>query len=1102
MTMQTKRQAARPHGGPVRWLVLLLCAAVFFSSVSLGRVEMTAKAAGETVTVTVNYVYRSNNAMVAQPYTAQIEKGAAFQKTLQIPQLFNYSVPTDEAVGLGGGIELSKDEASGRVTLIFALDAVDKDVTVTLYYVAGTAKYTVYHYYQNLENDDYAQDPKVVVLTGDIDAYTQAVANNKHGYRCKGVPQTTIAADGSTKVEIYYDREFYTAIFDVNGGINGPEPIYAKYGTTFAAKDINEPKREGYTFLGWQPELEGTVTITDNVTYTAQWLPEKGQADYTIVIWGQNANDDEYSHLDSYEAWGNVGNEISWDENTLISHVHTDDCWDLTCGKETHTHTEACYQCSHTPGHVLRPDCFGLAADLQPVDPNVGYGDNDARTHFEDECDHTDWLGRYDCRGLKQYLKDGSVCQYKNGYRSGYSIAHEYFYFFYLGGQYYEITADQYNAMKSGTGTSVDHGNDTYYVYEGKAKDCTHTHVATCYSCGKEEHKHGTGCGKLTCGQSDTPKRYMRDIRPDDALWKCERSDTVTVDADRSTVLNVYFVRREFTLSFRKASSNSDDYGTIKARWGKNIADEYDAIVKTAGSSFWSENRDAGEPWTNYIGVMPQRNIVYYRYMPGGSGSSTMTYYGEDLNGTYQMIFSLTFAGTDYSVSDEDRYEFEGFTYDHGSENNAPCDGAKFYYRRNSYTLNFYSASNSETDGSESVKYQNPLGQYDYDPTAKPSGVEPDAIFVGWYLNPKRTGERFDLGAHTMPSHDIALYAKWVNGLYTVRTFTDDAMQTLYTYDGYTGVQKDIEKYTLATAPTDPQKDDYTFVGWFYRDGDTEKIFSFTMPITKNYDLYPKFSQPMAVEYTVHYYKEGTTEPVASDETRSVQIGTTVTEKAKMGTQLNLLPEDQRSRYYPTNTGTSEIIHRSGQEITFYYKEAASMRYTVYYRDANGKNLLDPVPKTTEYSTVTEEYVPIPNYAPRQYSITQDLSSDEEQNKIIFIYDPTLTTLTIRKTGWAAIDEGQTFLFTVRGTDENTRDVELTVTVHGNGKTTVAALPVGNYTVTEMTDWSWRYTPEGGAAQTVTAGAEGAELTFANGRTEEKWLDGGAFAVNLFSVTR
>ena len=32
-------------------------------------------------------------------------------------------------------------------------------------------------------------------------------------------------------------------------------------------------------------------------------------------------------------------------------------------------------------------------------------------------------------------------------------------------------------------------------------------------------------------------------------------------------------------------------------------------------------------------------------------------------------------------------------------------------------------------------------------------------------------------------------------------------------------------------------------------------------------------------------------------------------------------------------------------------------------------------------------------------------------------------------------------------------------TKSGNGKTTVTDLPVGSYTVTEKTDWSWRYTP-------------------------------------------
>ena len=353
---------------------------------------------------------------------------------------------------------------------------------------------------------------------------------------------------------------------------------------------------------------------------------------------------------------------------------------------------------------------------------------------------------------------------------------------------------------------------------------------------------------------------------------------------------------------------------------------------------------------------------------------------------------------------------------------------------------------------------------------------------MGWYQNPECTGEPYDLSAHTMPANNIALYAKWVNGLYTVRTYTDETMQTLYTYDGYTGVQEKIEKYTLATAPTDPKQDGYVFIGWFYKDGETEKPFSFTMPITRDYDLYPKFSEPTAVEYTVHYYK----------------AGTTVTEKAKMGTELNLLPSDKQNKYYPTNTSTSAIINQLDQEIIFYYTEAASVSYTVYYQDANGNNLINPVTKTTEYSTVTEQYVAIPNYAPRQFSITQDLSSDAEQNKIIFIYDPTLTTLTIQKSGSDSIDENQSFLFRVKGVDANNQDIDLIVTVHGNGKTTITDLPVGKYTVTEKINWSWRYDPKGGETQEIEVAAGGATLPFENVRNKKIWLDGNSYKLNHF----
>ena len=289
----------KPRRNLCKGLTLLLCLVVLLTSVHLGGAAALAEDSG-TVNITVNYVYASNQSMVAQPYQAQITKGAAFHKTLELPRLLNYAIPTDRATGLGEGIVL--DSTAG--TLAIDLESVDADVTVTLYYVAGQAKYHVYHYFQNLEDDGYTLREPVVELVGDIDSYTEAVADAVPGFHCKGVPQTTIAADGTTVVEIYYDRDYYTVIFDVNGGINGPEPIYAKYGAAFRVADVRTPARAGYTFLGWgEPALSGEVEITGNITYTAQWLPNRGQADYTIVLWGQNANDDEYSYLSSHEAW-------------------------------------------------------------------------------------------------------------------------------------------------------------------------------------------------------------------------------------------------------------------------------------------------------------------------------------------------------------------------------------------------------------------------------------------------------------------------------------------------------------------------------------------------------------------------------------------------------------------------------------------------------------------------------------------------------------------------------------------------------------------------------------------------------------------------------
>lgn len=944
----------------------------------------------DTVTVTVNFVYKSNNAMVAQPYSAKIAKGDPFQATVSAPNMLNYSVPVDEAEGLGDGIEYSKDDA-GNGFVKFDLASLTEDITVNLFYVAGQAKYTVNHHYQNIADDEYGQ-VETVELVGDIDAYTAAVAESKPGFICTGVPEYTIAADGTTVVDIYYDRIYYTVVFDVNGGINGPKPVYGKYGAELTVSST--PTRKGYTFAGWDKAL--TKTIEGNVTYTAQWIANEGNSKYAIVLWGQNANDDEYSYLDTVTAFGAAGDTVTWDESKYIcegAHTHSAACYDFTCKQEEHTHSATCLDCKHKHGLT----CYGLSANASSTSPNSNkkwWCESNPETYFAQ-------LGLQD--GYLYYDSENAFLDSKDNYYLRY------------GGKYYKLTSSQFNKLK---GTEIDRTSDNtsnypdyYYKYSIKSTgmSCTHTHDDSCYKCGKIEHTHsalGGDCYTLTCKvpshTHNSSCKKMGDYAPNSNLWKFVSSETVTIDADGTTVLNVYFVRKEFTLTFNyRTPGDWDDGGgtekteKITARWGADILDQYNQIKENSGNGImWSKNSTSQYEmkYTSYFEIMPSADATYYLYRTSGNLTNKMSYYCADLNGEYQLKFSLEFNSNRkyFTVTEqEDYFKFEGFEIrrDLSAKEGDSCQDAKFYYDRISYKLDFFSASKSEPDKTEMVKYQKNLGQYNYTPTSKPENMEADAVFVGWYLNPECTGEKYDLSAHSMPAANVALYAKWVNGLYTVKTFTDESMTDLYKYDGYSGVQEKIIKYTTApVTPTDPKKSGNVFAGWFYKDTDgSEQPFSFTMPITQDYNLYPKFTNQAMVSYTVHYYLEGTTDKLADDRTNTAMIGTTVTERAKMGTELNLAEEGHS--YFPNNTSTSVVLNGADMEIIFYYKKDVTVPYVVKYVDEDNKPLhADKNVDNNTFSVVTETYVPIANYTPKQFRITKELSQDSSQNVIVFVY--------------------------------------------------------------------------------------------------------------------
>ena len=76
--------------------------------------------------------------------------------------------------------------------------------------------------------------------------------------------------------------------------------------------------------------------------------------------------------------------------------------------------------------------------------------------------------------------------------------------------------------------------------------------------------------------------------------------------------------------------------------------------------------------------------------------------------------------------------------------------------------------------------------------------------------------------------------------------------------------------------------------------------------------------------------------------------------------------------------------------------------------------------------------------------------------------------------------------------------------INGNGSVTIKGLKVGEYTVTEVTSWSWRYAPENNASaqQKITLDPTGKnEVTFKNTRTKNNWLGGDAYKKNEFKTS-
>ncbi|MBQ9759816.1 MAG: InlB B-repeat-containing protein [Clostridia bacterium] len=286
---------------------------------------LTAAAANDEIkevyNITINYVYKDGT-IARDPNVLSIAAETDVNHTIPNPVIVGYSPVLQEAYE---HVELVT-EADGSTAVKLSYDALDAPKIINVIYMPALVDFVVHHYRQNLLDDNYESTPyQSVTMKG----YTGESVGDCHididGFHALYYERMVIAADGSTQVEIYYDREYYLVSFDLGGGF-GVEPIYTRYGSEIG---VNTPTRPGYDFTAWSltsvaglaptaddigrylfTDTKTTVTVEKSLGYLALWA--RGYTSYTMVFWQENANDDDYSY------WGSVTVDKDASNNSLL----------------------------------------------------------------------------------------------------------------------------------------------------------------------------------------------------------------------------------------------------------------------------------------------------------------------------------------------------------------------------------------------------------------------------------------------------------------------------------------------------------------------------------------------------------------------------------------------------------------------------------------------------------------------------------------------------------------------------------------------------------------------------------------------------------------
>ena len=474
------------------------------------------------------------------------------------------------------------------------------------------------------------------------------------------------------------------------------------------------------------------------------------------------------------------------------------------------------------------------------------------------------------------------------------------------------------------------------------------------YSFHESEELHGlTGESTAALAKSYTTSgKNIRGESVKDKVFTATSISQKTIKGDGSTIVNVYYKRKTYTMHFKERQNSRKDLFTITKKWGQSISKNEWPIYE--GNGNW---QIASSNCLAFTSSMPMNDSKLWS--TNGYYTFNAYYYVQKVDGSgYDLHHTDTIKTNDYVIiGKEDCYAIAGFTYSHGDPGvGGYYKNAKFYYTRNSYNLKFI--NNGKQDKTVSKKYEQSISSENYTPV-RPGSLPDYYEFDGWYNNELCEGEAFDFNGKKMPAQNVTLYAKWtakkINLIYNLNNPEGDVVNGT----------KNVEAGTIANTvlPSATTTSDYSFAGWYYADGNgniTKDAYNTNETITKDTSVIGKWLYNGKLTVVYDPGTEGSKATVPKDsnsyaggaKVTVAKNATTTSKKKFLGWKLN------GNLYHPGDAfEVNKDLANNDNIITLkaiWGNEESST--TMSYNPGNGRGSVQTVPvKNNESVTLQSE---------------------------------------------------------------------------------------------------------------------------------------------------